>query len=164
LGIRFVGEVNARVLARHYGSFAKWREAMIALAQGDEEVRAELDNVDGVGSALIEQLAAFFAEPHNLEAVDALAAELEIEAPTRRGTTSSQFGGKTIVFTGILEQMTRAEAKARAEALGAKVTSAVSRGTDYVVAGTEAGSKLAKARELGVQVLSEADWVAMAGR
>lgn len=164
LGIRFVGEVNARVLARHYGSLAKWREAMVALARGDEEVRAELDNVDGVGSALIEQLAAFFAEPHNLEAIDALAAELEIEASTRRGSTSSQLGGKTIVFTGTLEQMTRAEAKARAEALGAKVTSSVSRGTDYVVAGTEAGSKLAKARELGVQVLSETDWVAMAGR
>lgn len=164
LGIRFVGEVNARVLARHYGSFARWREAMMALAQGDEEVRAELDNVDGVGSTLIEQLGAFFAEPHNVEAVDALAAELEIEAPTQRNAASPQFGGKTIVFTGTLEQMTRAEAKARAEALGAKVTGSVSRGTDYVVAGTEAGSKLAKARELGVQVLSETDWVAMAGR
>jgi DNA ligase (NAD+) len=162
LGIRFVGEVNARTLARHYGGFRHWREAMLALAAGDAEAKAELDNVDGVGSALIEQLAEFFAEPHNVEAIDALAAELEIEAPVRTRAAASPLSGKTIVFTGSLEQMTRAEAKARAEALGAKVAGSVSRSTDYVVAGTEAGSKLNKAREYGVAILSETDWLAMA--
>jgi DNA ligase (NAD+) len=163
LGIRFVGEVNARLLARHYGSFAHWREAMLALAAGDAEARDELDNVDGVGSVLIEELAGFFAEPHNVAAVDELAAELEIEAPVRARATNSPLAGKTLVFTGSLERMTRAEAKARAEALGAKVAGSVSRSTDYVVAGTDAGSKLAKAREYEVEILSEADWLAMAG-
>ena len=164
LGIRFVGEVNARVLARHYGGFGRWREAMLALAAGDAEVRAELDDVDGVGGALIEQLAAFFAEPHNVEAVDALAAELEIGgAAGPVAGAASPLAGKSVVFTGTLERMTRHEAKARAEALGAKVVGSVSRGTGYVVAGAEAGSKLAKAQELGVTVLSEADWLAMVG-
>jgi DNA ligase (NAD+) len=163
LGIRFVGEVNAKMLARHYGDFVWWRTAMLALAQGDAEARAELDNVDGVGPALIEELSEFFAEPHNLEALDELAAELTIEAPASVDGSESPLAGKTIVFTGTLERMTRAEAKARAEALGAKVTGSVSRGTDYVVAGTEAGSKLDKAREHGVSILSEADWLAMAG-
>ena len=163
LGIRFVGEVNAKVLARHYGSFERWRTAMLSLAAGDAEARAELDNVDGVGPTLIEQLAEFFAEAHNLEALDSLAAELDIEAPAPVGGSTSPLAGKTIVFTGTLERMTRAEAKARAEALGAKVTGSVSRGTDYVVAGTDAGSKLAKAREYGVEILSEADWLGISG-
>jgi DNA ligase (NAD+) len=163
LGIRFVGEVNAKVLARHYGSLERWRSAMLELANGDAEARAELDNVDGVGSALIEQLCGFFAEPHNVAAVDELAAELQIEPPAQAGTAASALAGKTIVFTGTLERMTRAEAKVRAEHLGAKVAGSVSGSTDYVVAGAEAGSKLAKAREHGVEILSEADWLAMAG-
>ena len=162
LGIRFVGEVNARTLARHYGGFPAWREAMLRLAAGEEEVRVELDNVDGVGSTLIDQLSQFFAEAHNVEAVDALAGKLVIEPPAVQATSSSPLAGRTVVFTGTLEQMTRHEAKARAEALGAKVAGSVSRGTDYVVAGTEAGSKLKKAIELGVQILSEADWLAIA--
>ena len=162
LGIRFVGEVNARTLARHYGGFPAWREAMLRLAAGEEEVRVELDNVDGVGSTLIDQLSQFFAEAHNVEAVDALAGKLVIEPPAVPATSSSPLAGRTVVFTGTLEQMTRHEAKARAEALGAKVAGSVSRGTDYVVAGTEAGSKLKKAIELGVQILSEADWLAIA--
>ncbi|HEX6011794.1 MAG TPA: BRCT domain-containing protein, partial [Geminicoccaceae bacterium] len=163
LGIRFVGEVNAKMLARHYGSFERWRAAMLELANGDAEARAELDNVDGVGSALIEQLCDFFVEPHNVTAVEELAAELEVEPPASAGAATSALAGKTIVFTGTLERMTRAEAKARAEHLGAKVAGSVSRSTDYVVAGAEAGSKLAKAREAGVEILSEADWLAMAG-
>jgi DNA ligase (NAD+) len=163
LGIRFVGEVNAKMLARHYGAFDRWRAAMLALAAGDAEARDELDNVDGVGSALIEELSEFFAEPHNVEALDELAAELTIEAPAPVIGRNSPIAGKTVVFTGTLERMTRAEAKARAESLGAKVAGSVSRSTDYVVAGAEAGSKLDKARGLGVQVLSEDEWLAMAG-
>jgi DNA ligase (NAD+) len=163
LGIRFVGEVNAKMLARHYGTFERWRAAMLQLATGDAEAKAELDNVDGVGSALIEQLSEFFVEPHNLVALDELAAELQIEAPVPIRSGTSTLTGKTVVFTGTLEQMSRAEAKARAEASGAKVAGSVSRSTDYVVAGAEAGSKLDKAREYGVQILSEAEWLAMAG-
>lgn len=163
LGIRFVGEVNARMLARHYGSFERWRAAMLELAAGDAEAREELDNVDGVGPTLIEQLREFFAEAHNIEALDALATELEIEPATMARASHSPLAGRTIVFTGSLAEMTRHEAKARAEALGAKVAGSVSRSTDYVVAGTDAGSKLAKAREYGVQVLSEADWLTMVG-
>ncbi|MFL5333462.1 MAG: NAD-dependent DNA ligase LigA [Geminicoccaceae bacterium] len=162
LGIRFVGEVNAKMLARHYGDFARWCAAMLDLARGDEDARAELDNVDGVGSALIEELSEFFAEPHNVDALDELAGELEIQAPAPISGGASLISGKTMVFTGSLEQMTRAEAKARAEMLGAKVAGSVSRSTDYVVAGTDAGSKLTKAREYGVQILSEAEWLAMA--
>jgi DNA ligase (NAD+) len=163
LGIRFVGEVNAKMLARHYGGFEQWRAAMLALAGGDAEARAELDNVDGVGPALIEELSEFFAETHNLAALNELAPELTIEAPGPISRRASPLSDKTIVFTGTLERMTRAEAKARAESLGAKVAGSVSRSTDYVVAGTEAGSKLDKAREYGVSILSEDDWLAMAG-
>ena len=94
LGIRFVGEVNAKMLARHYGDFDRWRQAMLALAEGDAEARAELDNVDGVGPALIEELSEFFAEPHNLEALDELAAELTIEAPAPIGGRNSPLVGQ----------------------------------------------------------------------
>jgi DNA ligase (NAD+) len=164
LGIRFVGEVNARLLARHFGSYEAWRAAMIALAAGDEQVRDELIAIDGVGPALSEALSEFFAESHNLEALDALAAELEIQPVAAAvDAAAAPLAGKTIVFTGTLERMTREEAKARAERQGAKVVGSVSRSTDYVVAGSEAGSKLTKARELGVKVLNEAAWLELIG-
>jgi DNA ligase (NAD+) len=163
LGIRFVGDINARLLARHYGDFDQWYEAMRKLGAGDLEVRAQLDDVDGVGPALIEALHEFFEEPHNLVAIEDLAGQLEIEAPPAVGTSGSALAGKTVVFTGSLERMTRAEAKARAETLGAKVTGSVSSSTDFVVAGAEAGSKLKRAAELGVRVLTEAEWLDMAG-
>ena len=163
LGIRFVGEVNAKLLARHYGTFASWKAAMLRMAAGDAEAKAELDAVDGVGDALVEALSEFFAEPHNVDAMDELAAEMEIEAAAAPAASASPFAGKTMVFTGTLEKMTRAEAKARAEALGAKVAGSVSRSTDFVVAGAEAGSKLKTAQQLGVTVLSEAEWLERAG-
>ncbi|MDX6749750.1 NAD-dependent DNA ligase LigA [Geminicoccaceae bacterium 1502E] len=163
LGIRFTGEVNARLMARHFVAYDRWLGAMKALAAGGEEVRAELDNVNGIGGALIEALVEFFKEQHNLEAVEALAAELTIEDSVHAPAAASPFAGKTLVFTGSLEHMTRAEAKARAQALGARVAGSVSRSTDFVVAGADAGSKLAKARELEVAVLSEAEWIEQAG-
>ncbi|MDF1587506.1 NAD-dependent DNA ligase LigA [Marinimicrococcus flavescens] len=163
LGIRFTGEVNARLMARHFVAYDRWLGAMKALAAGGEEVRAELDNVNGIGGALIEALVEFFEEQHNLEAVEALAAELAIEDSVHAPAAASPFAGKTLVFTGSLEHMTRAEAKARAQALGARVAGSVSRSTDFVVAGADAGSKLAKARELEVAVLSEAEWIEQAG-
>lgn len=163
LGIRFTGEVNSRLLARHYGDYASWRAAMSRLAAGDVEAKAELDAVDGIGAALVEALSEFFAEPHNVAALDALAAELQIEPVEPAAAGGSPVAGKTIVFTGTLTRMTRAEAKARAEALGAKVAGSVSRNTDLVVAGAEAGSKLKNAQALGVTVLDEDAWLDMAG-
>jgi DNA ligase (NAD+) len=159
LGVRFVGEVNAKLLARHYGTFEVWKAAMLRMAEGDAEAKAELDAVDGVGDTLVEALSEFFAEPHNVTAMDELAQELHIEAAMAPAASTSPFTGKTVVFTGTLERMTRAEAKARAEALGAKVAGSVSRSTDFVVAGAEAGSKLKTAQQLGVTVLSEAEWL-----
>ena len=163
LGIRFVGEVNARTLARHYGTLPAWREAMLKLAAGDEETLAELDNVDRVGGTLTEELAEFFKERHNVEVVDDLARELEVEAAATPQRRASPIAGKTVVFTGTLAGMTRHEAKARAEELGAKVAGSVSRSTDFVVAGEELGSKLKKAEEFGVRILSEPEWLEMAG-
>ncbi|WP_159710636.1 NAD-dependent DNA ligase LigA, partial [Geminicoccus flavidas] len=161
LGIRFTGEVNARLLARAYGSYAAWREGMLKLAASDPDELAHLDNVDRVGSALIGALAAFFGEPHNVSAVDALAAELTISDAARPRAIESPLSGKVVIFTGTLETLGRAEAKARAERFGAKVGSSVSKNTDYLVVGADAGSKAAKAQALGVQTLSEQQFLEM---
>jgi len=174
LGIRQVGEATAKLLARHYESLEALRAAMIAAGNEREaephelkkaekvgEAFAELCDIDGVGFSVADDLIAFFREPHNLDVLDDLADKLTIQAvaaPAR----SSQVSGKTIVFTGTLETMTRPEAKARAEALGAKVAGSVSKKTDYVVVGADAGSKAKKAAELGVTTLSEDEWLAMA--
>ncbi len=154
LGIRHVGETTARSLARGYGSYGAFREACRQLAAGDAEARQELDAMDQIGDAVIESLTSYFSERHNAGMVDHLAREVHILA-AERPATESPIAGKTIVFTGRLEQMTRDEAKALAERLGASVSGSVSKKTSLVVAGPEAGSKLAKAQELGVQVLDE---------
>jgi DNA ligase (NAD+) len=164
LGIRFVGETTARLLARHYGELATWRRAMAAAAAGDEAALAELDNIDGIGPAVARALVDFFAEAHNIQVLDALAGEVEVEPAAAPEGGGSPLAGKTIVFTGTLEHMTRAEAKATAEALGAKVAGSVSRSTDFVVVGAEAGTKARKAMELGVRTLSEDQWREMAGQ
>jgi DNA ligase (NAD+) len=163
LGIRFVGETNARLLARHYHSFDAWRRAMQAAAAGDDEARAELDNIDGVGPKVTEAILEFFAEAHNRTVLDDLAAEVEILDLAVPSGPASPLAGKTVVFTGTLESMTRAEAKARAEALGAKVAGSVSRATDYVIVGADAGSKAKKATELDVEILDEREWCELAG-
>jgi DNA ligase (NAD+) len=162
LGIPHVGQVTARQLARHYGGFRAWREAMRAARDGAGEAYQELEAIGGIGPVLARALADFFDEPHNLAVLDALAEELEVE-DVRAAASDSPVSGKTVVFTGTLSRMTRAEAKARAEALGARVSSSVSKKTDYVVAGTEAGSKRAEAERLGVEVLSEDDWLGLIG-
>ena len=163
LGIRRIGATNARLLARHYGSFANWRAEMAAAAEPGSEARAELDNIIGVGPAIAEELAEFFGEARNVATLDELTAELSIEDAARAQTAGSEIAGKTLVFTGSLETMTRPEAKARAEALGAKVTDSVSKKTDIVVVGGDAGSKARRATELGVRTVTEAEWRAMAG-
>jgi DNA ligase (NAD+) len=162
LGIRHVGETTALVLARGYGDAATFLAAMDRVAARDEEAMAELDAFDQVGAAVIEAAAAYFAEDHNRRIVEALRAELTIqdaEQPKR----DTAVAGKTVVFTGALERMTRDEAKARAESLGAKVSSSVSKKTDIVVAGPGAGSKLKTAAELGLKVLTEDEWLELIG-
>jgi DNA ligase (NAD+) len=157
LGIRHVGETTAVALARGYGSWSDFFAACRKLADNDEEAKQEMDALEGIGDAVIESLHNYFSEAHNLRRIERLAEEVRIrdaEKPRR----DSSVAGKTVVFTGTLETMTRDEAKASAERLGAKVASSVSSKTDYVVAGPGAGSKLGKARELGVTILSEDEW------
>ncbi len=163
LGIRHVGETAAKLLARHYGTWERFREAMEAARDHEGPEWDDLNAIDGVGPTLAASLVDCFHEPANRAAIDRLAAELEVEPVAAPSAAGSPLAGKTIVFTGSLERMTRAEAKARAEALGAKVAGSVSARTDYVVAGPGAGSKEKKARELGLAVLSEDEWLEMAG-
>jgi DNA ligase (NAD+) len=161
LGIRRIGVANARLLARHYSSFAEWRAQMLEAASPDSEARAALDGILRIGPSIAAELAAFFAEPRNVAALDDAAAELEVEPAAR--AAEGALCGKTIVFTGSMETMSRPEAKARAEALGARVSDSVSKKTDYVVVGADAGSKAKKAAELGVATLDEAAWRELAG-
>ena len=163
LGIPQVGQATARLLARHYRSLAHWRTEMEAAQQPDSEARAALVDIHGIGEDMAADIIGFFAEPHNREVLDDLTREVTVldhEGQARR--TTSPLAGKTIVFTGSLESMSRSEAKARAEALGANVTSSVSAKTNYVVVGADAGSKAIKAASLGITLLDEAGWLALA--
>ncbi|CAN1722711.1 DNA ligase [Hyphomicrobium sp. 1Nfss2.1] len=163
LGIRHVGETTAKLLARFYGSIENFRAAMIEAAKGkDTEAFKELDNIEGIGEVVAEAIADFFGEPHNIRVVDELLKEVSPQ-PLEAVDNTSPVAGKTVVFTGTLTLLTRGEAKAQAERLGAKVAGSVSKKTDYVVAGADAGSKLAKARELGVTVLDEEEWLRLTG-
>jgi DNA ligase (NAD+) len=158
LGIRHVGETTATALARGYGSWQAFHEACLKLGKDDDEARQDMDALDQIGDTVIESLHDYFGEAHNRRRVERLAAEVKIlNAEKPRG--NSPIAGQTVVFTGTLEQMTRDEAKASAERLGAKVSGSVSKKTNYVVAGPRAGSKLAEAKKLGVTVLSEDEWV-----
>ncbi|WP_304608598.1 BRCT domain-containing protein, partial [Gluconacetobacter sacchari] len=147
---------------RHYGSYANWREQMLAATTIGSDARLALGSITGIGTTIADELAAFFLEKHNLATLDDLTAMLttiEDEEPRTEGTLS----GKTIVFTGTLTTMTRPEAKAIAERLGARVTDSVSKKTDLVVLGTDAGSKARKAAELGLDTLDEPGWRELAG-
>jgi DNA ligase (NAD+) len=157
LGIRHIGQVTARMLALHYGSYAALKEAMLTAAH-ENEVYTDLLAIDGMGEIMVEALLQFFREPHNQELLTELEKELQIQ-DAEAVASYSPVAGKTVVFTGTLTRMTRSEAKARAEMLGAKVAGSVSAKTDYVVAGEDAGSKLKKATELGVKVVSEEEWL-----
>ncbi|MGI4748722.1 MAG: NAD-dependent DNA ligase LigA [Janthinobacterium lividum] len=161
LGIRRIGETNAKLLARHYGAYADWRAQMLLATTIGSDERLALGSISRVGPSIADELATFFSEEHNRRAVDELAALLTItdeEAPE-----SAALAGKTIVFTGTLATMTRPEAKAMAERLGAKVTDTVSQKTDLVVLGAEAGSKAKKAVTLGIATLDEQAWRELAG-
>ena len=163
LGIRHVGETTGRTLARSYGTADQFLDAMTAAQDHASEAYADLVNIDGIGDVVARAVAEFFAEPHNLSVVRELVDDhLDIQ-PLEAVDTGSPVSGMTIVFTGALERMTRDEAKAMAERLGAKVAGSVSKKTNLVVAGPGAGSKLKKATELGVEVISEDDWFVRVG-
>jgi DNA ligase (NAD+) len=162
LGIRHVGETTATALARGYGSWDAFHDACLRLADGDDDTRQEMDALDQIGDTVIASLGDYFAEAHNRVRIERLAAQVTIRS-AEKPRRDSAIAGKTVVFTGTLEMMTRDEAKAMAERLGAKVASSVSKKTDYVVAGPGAGSKLDKAREAGVTVLTEDEWLGLAG-
>ncbi len=162
LGIRRIGENNAKLLARHYGSYTPWKTGMEAAVVIGSDSRLELGSISGIGPAIASDLAAFFAEAHNLQTLVALEREVHVLDAVSAAVVDSPFAGKVMVFTGTLS-MARPEAKARAEALGAKVTESVSKKTDFVVAGEDAGSKAKKAAELGVRMLTEQEFREMAG-
>jgi DNA ligase (NAD+) len=158
LGIRRIGETNSKLLARHYTSFANWRAQMIAATEVGSEARQALGSILGIGEAIAEELVDFFMEPRNLAVLDDLAGLLTIEDAAPPGGADGALAGKVLVFTGTLETMTRPEAKATAEKLGARVTDTVSKKTDLVIVGADAGSKAKRASELGVRIISEAEW------
>ena len=161
-GIRHVGRTNSRLLARHFGGIEQIREAALKAADGDEEARADFISIGGLGEVATDALVDFMREAHNRDMLSALLEQVT-PRPLEAVATASPVAGKTVVFTGTLEQLTREEAKAQAERLGAKVSGSVSAKTDIVVAGPGAGSKLKKATELGLQVMDEAGWIALVG-
>jgi DNA ligase (NAD+) len=162
LGIRHVGQVTARDLLKAFGTVERIAEVATEAADSGE-ARAELESVDGVGPVVAEALADFFAEEHNRAAWDDLLGEVRPQ-PFVSQVRDSEVSGKTLVFTGSLETLSRDEAKAQAEALGARVAGSVSAKTDLVIAGPGAGSKLKKAAELGIRVIDEAEWAAIVAK
>jgi DNA ligase (NAD+) len=162
LGMRHVGETTALALARGYGSWQAFHDACLKVAKGDEEAIAEMDALDQIGDTVIQSISAYFGESHNRGIVERLKKEVDV-VDAEKPKSSSVVSGKTVVFTGSLEKMTRDEAKAMAERLGAKAAGSVSKKTDYVIAGPGAGSKLAEAQKHGVTVLTEDEWLKLAG-
>jgi DNA ligase (NAD+) len=162
LGMRHVGETTALALARGYGSWTAFHDACLKVVDSDEEAIAEMDAIDQIGDTVIKSVAAYFGESHNRGIVERLKKEVTV-LDAEKPKSSSAVAGKTVVFTGSLEKMTRDEAKATAERLGAKASGSVSKKTDYVVAGPGAGSKLAEAKKHGVAVLTEDEWLKLIG-
>lgn len=159
LGIRQIGEATAKMLAARYGALEVLRTAMIEAQDHESEAYSNLIDIDGVGAVMADDLIGFFAEDHNLEILKGLSDHLAIKPYEQAQNVESPVSGKSVVFTGKLIQLSRQEAKAKAESLGAKVAGSVSKKTDYVVAGEDSGSKLKKAQELGVTVLNEDEWL-----
>jgi DNA ligase (NAD+) len=164
LGVRHVGETTAQALARGYGSWTAFHDACLNIAEGDAEARVEMDALDQIGDTVIDALAAYFGESHNAGIVERLVRQMHEITDAEKPAGDSPVAGKTVVFTGSLEKMTRDEAKAMAERLGAKVSGSVSKKTDLVVAGPGAGSKLKDAQKHGVAVIDEDGWFKLIGR
>ena len=156
-----IGEATAKRLAATYGSISTLRKTMMVAKDEESDAYQDLINVDDIGASTANDLIAFFNEQHNQKILDDLNEQLDIQEYEEIIDTSSPVVGKIVVFTGTLSKISRGEAKAKAESLGAKVTGSVSKKTDYVIAGEDAGSKLKKAKDLGVSVLSEDEWIAL---
>ncbi|WP_170381188.1 NAD-dependent DNA ligase LigA [Ruegeria atlantica] len=163
LGIRHMGEAASNLVANHYGTWSEFERAVTSAADFEGPEWEDLLSVDGVGEVMARALVSAFAQEAERASIDALVAQLEVQDAKRPDTEGSPVAGKTVVFTGTLEKMTRAEAKARAEALGAKVSGSVSKKTDLLVAGPGAGSKAKKAAELGIETLDEDGWLQLIG-
>lgn len=170
LGIRQIGQATALLLAKHYMSFTKWRQSISAARNKDSDEYNELISISGLGASMVADLVSFMAEAHNREVLDALTMGREglephvVVSSLVPSFSDSPVSGKKIVFTGKLESMSRSEAKARAEELGAKIVGTVSKTTDFVVAGPGSGAKGKKARELGLEVLDERQWLELIGQ
>jgi DNA ligase (NAD+) len=158
LGIRHVGQENAKLLAKNYKNISDIKSKLQNASDELSEAFQELLNIDGIGKKVAHAIVSFFANSNNVELIEKLEAQIEI-LPVEESKYDSPISGKIVVFTGSLEKITRNEAKSQAENLGAKVASSVSKNTDYVIAGSDAGSKLKKANELGVKILSENEWL-----
>ncbi len=159
LGIRHVGETTAKLLARSYGTYAAFEAGMKEAAPLSGDAWNDLNNIEGIGEVVARAIVEFYKEPRNIEVIAKLLEEVQPQEAEQPVTSGSPVAGKTVVFTGSLEKFTRDEAKAKAESLGAKVSGSVSKKTDIVVAGPGAGSKLDKAREFNVQVMTEDEWL-----
>jgi DNA ligase (NAD+) len=161
LGINQVGEATAKLLARKYISFSKFKKALEVAQDRKSDEYKELEKINGIGPIVADKIISFFSDSHNGAIIKDIASQIEVADFAIPETFSSELAGKTIVFTGTLEKMTRSEAKAKAESLGAIVVSDVSSKTDYVIAGQSAGSKVKKAKDLGINVLTETEWLKM---
>ncbi len=164
LGIRHVGSTTGAMFAKNYGTFNAWMSACIAAGEGDMAARESLLSIDGIGETVVQSVVGFFANQQNRAAIDALLAQVSPLEYVVASADENPVAGKTVVFTGSLEQMSRSEAKAMAERLGAKVAGSVSAKTDLLVAGPGAGSKLKKAQDLGVETTDEQGWFDLVGR
>jgi len=163
LGIRQVGQATAKKLAMHYETLDTLRSEMRAAADIKSSAYQNLIAVEDIGPSVAQDITVFFNDAQQMAAVDDLCGELDIQPYIRTQAADSPVSGKTVVFTGKLVRLGREEAKAQAEAMGAKVAGSVSKNTDYVIAGEDAGSKLKKATELGVAILSEDEWLSLIG-
>jgi DNA ligase (NAD+) len=163
LGLRHVGEAASNLLATYYGTWTAFEQAMSEAIDEDGAAWADLLAIDGVGQVMATSLVTAFAQQAERASIDRLVAQLDVQPAKRADTSGSPVAGKTVVFTGTLEKMSRAEAKARAESLGAKVAGSVSAKTDILVAGPGAGSKAKKAAELGIMILNEDGWLTLIG-
>ena len=162
LGIRHVGETTARLLARRYKTLEGFRDAIFSMCEGHEASKEELASIDGVGNTMVESLLTFFAEPHNIDIINGLINVGVAPVSLPEAENNTPISGKIVVFTGTLIRMTRAEAKTRAEMMGAKVSGSVSEKTDILVAGESTGLKFKKAEELGIEILTEDEWLEIA--
>ncbi len=161
LGLRHVGEAASNMLALHYGSWAAFETGVTQASNLEGAAWDDLIGIDGMGQVMATSLVTAFAQDNERASIDRLVSQLNVADAKRPDTSGSPVAGKTVVFTGTLEKMTRAEAKARAETLGAKVSGSISKKTDLLVAGPGAGSKAKKAADLGIEILDEDGWLSL---